>query len=127
MQGVSGSISASSAGTHALAGNPATEFAVIAASEQSIDLSGHRARMLGHGMILDSDIILCMDPSHVEWVISIEPSAYRKVYNLADFSGPVKRMKRIADPYGCGIPEYRECIRDIEVCLNNFLKQELMP
>jgi protein-tyrosine phosphatase len=111
----------SSAGTHAMIGNPATEFAVLSAQEKGIDISGHTARMLEPAIVRGSHIILCMEPSHAEWVISIEPSAHHRVYNLADFSGSIRRLKRIADPYGCSIREYRECLIDIEVCINNFL------
>jgi len=117
-------ISVASAGTHALTGNPATDFALIAAHEKGIDISGHRARLLEPALIQDSDIILCMEPSHAEWVISVSPSSAKKVYILADFSGPGKRLGKIADPYGCGIPEYRECINTIEACLRNFLEKE---
>ena len=113
-----------SAGTHALVNNPATEFAVIAALEKGINISGHRARMLEPRLIQESSIILCMEPSHAEWVLSLEPSAHKRVHNLADFSGPHKRLKRISDPYGCGIPDYRKCLRDIEECLKNFLESE---
>ena len=119
--GASRPVLISSAGTHALAGNPATEFAVIAAFERGVDISGHRARKLSHGLILDSDIILCMEPSHAEWVISVEPSSGNRVYNLADFSGNSRKLKTIADPYGCSLREYRSCMEDIELCISNFL------
>lgn len=114
-------MSVSSAGTDAMAGNPATEFAVLSAIEKGIDISGHRARILDLIIACDSHIILCMEPSHAERVLSIEPSLHKRVYNLADFSGCARRLKRIVDPYGCSIREYRECFKDIEVCINNFL------
>lgn len=112
----------SSAGTHALVGNPATEFAVISAFERGVDISGHKARKLSQRLILDSDIILCMEPSHIEWVISAEPSSCRRVYNLADFSGNRKKLKEIFDPYGCSLREFRTCIEDIDLCIRNFLE-----
>lgn len=114
-------VTVSSAGTHAFAGNPVTEFAVLAAQEKGIDLTGHTARPLDRGLISAGDIILCMEPSHAESVLSLDSSIYEKVYNLADFSGRDKRLKSISDPYGCSLREYRECFRDIEVCINNFL------
>jgi protein-tyrosine-phosphatase len=110
----------SSSGTHALEGNPASEFSVIAAGENSIDISRHRARILTPEMIKANDIILCMERSHVELVLSIDVSAHERVFNLADFSGD-RRMKGIPDPYGCSLSEYRECFRDIQRCIDNFL------
>ena len=111
----------SSAGTHAVAGNPATEFAVLASRERGLDITCHSARPLDGLLISSSDMIFCMEPSHAEWVLSVDSSIYEKVYNLADFSGSDKRLKSISDPYGCSLREYRECFRDIEVCINNFL------
>jgi protein-tyrosine-phosphatase len=117
---VGGAALVSSSGTHALVGNPASEFSVIASDENSIDISRHRARMLTPEMIESSDIILCMERSHVERVLSIDVSAHERVFNLADFSG-LRRMTEIPDPYGCSLREYRECFRDIQRCIDNFL------
>jgi len=113
----------SSSGTHALTGNPASEFSVIACSESGIDISRHRARMLTLEMIESSDVILCMERFHVERVLSIDVSAHERVFNLADFSG-VSRMKDIPDPYGCSLREYRECFDDIWRCIDNFLADD---
>lgn len=113
-------IRVSSAGTHALEGNPPSEFAVLAAIENGIDISGHRARPLDEKLINDSNIILCMEPSHIEWVVSLDPSAYGSVYNLAEFSEN-KKLKKIPDPYGSSLREYRECFTNIHSCLNNFV------
>jgi protein-tyrosine-phosphatase len=112
-------INASSAGTHALDGNPSSEFSVIACLEQGIDISGHRARRLDEAITLESDIIICMEPVHIEMVLSLDASAAGKIYNLADFSG--RKLKKIADPYGCSLREYRQCFHDILACLGNFL------
>jgi len=114
-------ITVSSAGTHAVAGNPATEFAILASQEKGIDINGHTARPLDGVLIISSDMILCMEPSHAEWVLSIDSSLYEKVYNLADFSGRDKRLKSISDPYGCSLREYRECFDEISTCIHNFL------
>jgi protein-tyrosine phosphatase len=110
----------SSAGTHAVAGNPATEFAILASHEKGIDITCHSARPLDSALIKSSDMILCMEPSHAEWVLSLDSSMYEKVYNLADFSEN-KRLEIIADPYGCSLREYRECFRIINECLQNFV------
>lgn len=116
-------VSISSAGTHAIDGNPATEFALIAAAEQGIDISGHRARLLNAGLILESTIILCMEPLHAEWVLSIDPSATGRVVNLAEFSDEENPLNMISDPYGASISEYRGCITDINMCLQNFIRK----
>jgi protein-tyrosine-phosphatase len=117
-------INVASAGTHALEGNPATEFAVIAARERGIDISGHRARMLTTESIINSQIILCMEPSHVEWVLSRVVSAADQIYTLAEFSGGLKKRETIPDPYGCSLREYRACFNDIYLCLSKFISSK---
>lgn len=114
-------VGVSSAGTHALIGNPATDFAIIAADENGIDISDHKARMIGEEIIRESSIILCMESSHVEHILEINVSAASRTFNLAEFSDRDKRLKKIADPYGCSLREYRECFKDISVCVRNFL------
>jgi protein-tyrosine-phosphatase len=114
-------IKVSSAGTHAVAGNPATDFAILASQEKGVDLTAHSASPLDSALISSSDIILCMEPSHAEWVLSIDSSIYERVYNLADFYLRDKRLKSIPDPYGCSLREYRECFDEINTCIHNFL------
>lgn len=110
----------SSAGTHAREGTPATEFAILASREQGLDITGHTARLLDIVMVRSSDLIICMEPLHIEWVLSLDSSVYERVYNLADYSG-AKRLKMIDDPYGCSLREYRDCFRIIAECLENFI------
>ncbi len=109
----------SSSGTHAIEGNAASEFSVMASAENGVDISGHRARILTPAMIEESDVILCMERSHVERVLSLDAAAHERVFNLADFSDG--RLRNIADPYGCSLREYRECFGDIRSCIDNFL------
>jgi protein-tyrosine phosphatase len=114
-------VTVSSAGTHALIGNPAADFAIIASAERGIDISAHRARMIGKESIRDSSSILCMELSHVEWVLEIEPLAIARTFSLAEFAGNGRNLKQIADPYGCSLREYRTCFAEIENCIRNFL------
>jgi protein-tyrosine-phosphatase len=124
-------IDVSSAGTHAVDGNPATEFAILASREKKIDLAYHRARLLDSLLIKGNDMILCMEPAHAEWVLAIDSSSYEKVYNLADFSGTGGSLRKIADPYGCSLREYRLCFDEIHKCIHNFIvfcrERNLLP
>ncbi len=113
-------IKIASAGTHALEGNPATEFAIISAIENGIDIADHKARGLNPEIIHASNIILCMEPSHIEYVLSLDTSAYGRVFNLAVFSDRGK-LRKIPDPYGSSLREYRECFKVINMCLCNFI------
>lgn len=120
MRSTSTRVMVSSAGTHALDGNPPSEFAVIACREEGIDIAGHRARRFDEEVARESHLIVCMEPVHIELVLALDSSAAGRIYNLADFSGG--KLKRIADPYGCSLREYRQCFDDIRVCLRRFLE-----
>jgi len=121
----------SSAGTHAVDGNPAAEFAILAAREKKIDIANHRARLLDSVLIKGNDMILCMEPAHAEWVLSFDSSASEKVYNLADFAGAGSSLRQIADPYGCSLREYRLCFDALDKCIHNFIEfcrgKKLLP
>jgi protein-tyrosine-phosphatase len=125
MRALSGHVEVSSAGTHALDGNLPSEFSVIACRENGIDISGHRARRFDEGLCRESDMIVCMEPVHVELVLSLDTSASERIYNLADFSAG--KLKKIADPYGCSLREYRQCFRDLLTCLGRFLESMSIP
>jgi protein-tyrosine-phosphatase len=114
-------VTVSSAGTHALIGNPATEFAIIAAAENGIDISSHRARLVGAELVRESSLIFCMELFQVESVLEFDPSAGTKTFSLADFAGDGKMLEKIPDPYGCSLREYRSCFSDIDRCIRNFL------
>lgn len=120
MLGETGVIHISSAGTHALQGNPASEFALIASSEQGIDISGHRARALDEKLIRENTMILCMEPLHIEWILSLDSSAGKSVYSLPAFLENSK-LKKIPDPYGSSLREYRECFAAIHRCITRFI------
>lgn len=115
-----------SAGTHAVEGNPATEFSVVTAAEHGIDISGHRAMGLTDSIIERSDVILCMEPCHTEWVLSRDQSSFNRIYNLADFFN-IPGISKIFDPYGASIREYRECFKLINACLDNFVSSDKFP
>jgi protein-tyrosine-phosphatase len=120
MIGETAMISISSAGTHALQGNPASEFALIAAYEQGIDISEHQSRALNEELIRANTMILCMEPIHIEWILSVDSSAGETVYSLPAFSENSK-LKKIPDPYGSSLGAYRECFSTIHDCLARFI------
>lgn len=120
--GCESEVAISSAGTHALLGNAPTEFAVIAARENGIDIKSHKARPLNRTLIGRSRVIFCMETSQVEWVLGMDVSASPRVFNLADFSGQ-RNLKQIQDPYGCSLRDFRQCFRDMDLCIRRFLDE----
>ena len=57
---------ASSAGTSAWDGAPASDGALLVGIERKLDVNAHRSRQLSREMVAESDLILAMGPHHVE-------------------------------------------------------------
>jgi len=110
-----------SAGTHGLDDQPAAPFAIQAAAEMGIDLSGHRARSLDRDMVVKADLILVMEPFHREIVARAVPREESdKLRLLADFERP-RQSDTIDDPYTRSLKIYRACLKRIQHCLEGVV------
>ena len=58
------SIEVSSAGSTAIEGYPASEFATEVAGNHGIDISGHKSRSLDRDRIRETDLIVAMESRH---------------------------------------------------------------
>ncbi|WP_261885800.1 low molecular weight protein-tyrosine-phosphatase [Vibrio pomeroyi] len=61
---------------------------------QGFDLSGHRAQQLNQNLCDKHDLILVMEPAHIDLVATIAPNARHKTLLLGQWSDGT-----IADPY----------------------------
>lgn len=104
-------IEASSAGTHAQTGSPASDGALLVGLEEGLDLSEHRARQLTPEILDASDLILVMADSHLGRVREMRADA--NAHLLAGFatSGPASSVQ---DPFGGDLEAYRETFEIIE-------------
>ncbi|HEC99476.1 MAG TPA: low molecular weight protein arginine phosphatase [Proteobacteria bacterium] len=110
-----------SAGSHAREGNLATENSISVSREAGIDLRSHRARKLTTDMAREADMILAMEPLHIEHVLSLDIWLKDKTFNLVRFAqGYRGGGDLIPDPYGGSLREYQICFRKIDECVNNF-------
>jgi len=119
-------VSVSSAGTHALIGNPAEPFAVQVMKEAGIDISHHRGKLVDGKLIKSSDLILVMERGHKRWIKKITPEA-SNVHLLSKFS-PDSSLSDIFDPYGRHLEDYKRCAAIIHGCLDGvveFLKRNI--
>jgi len=118
-----------SAGTHGLDDQPAASFAIQAASEMGVDISGHRARSLDREMVSQADLILVMEPFHREIVArAVSSGESDRLRLLADFETP-RQSDTIDDPYNHSLKVYRACINRIGHCLEGvllYLEPDLM-
>ena len=76
----------SSAGSHALEGNPAASRSMLAAATRGANLERHFARELTRRRVRAADLILCMAAEHRPFVLSYDRAAASKTFLLASFA-----------------------------------------
>jgi protein-tyrosine phosphatase len=79
-------IQVSSAGSHALEGNPAASRSILAASARGAGLERHLARELTRRRVRAADLVLCMAAEHRPFVLSYDRSAADRTFLLASFA-----------------------------------------
>jgi protein-tyrosine phosphatase len=79
-------IQLSSAGSHALEGNPAASRSMLAASTRGASLERHFARELTRRRVRSAGLILCMAAEHRPFVLSYDRSAANRTFLLASFA-----------------------------------------
>jgi protein-tyrosine phosphatase len=79
-------IQVSSAGSHALEGNPAVSRSMLAASTRGANLERHFARELTRRRVRSAGLILCMAAEHRPFVLSYDRAAANRAFLLASFA-----------------------------------------
>jgi protein-tyrosine phosphatase len=79
-------IQLSSAGSHALEGNPAASRSMLAASTRGASLERHFARELTRRRVRSAGLVLCMAAEHRPFVLSYDRSAANRTFLLASFA-----------------------------------------
>lgn len=103
-RGLSG-ISASSAGTSAWPGSPASDGALLVAMEHGMDLGGHKARQLAPELVGQADLILTMGPHHLERAEALGGNG--RSHLLTAFAAGRATGRPVADPFGGDLAVYR--------------------
>ncbi len=101
-----------SAGTGALEGQPATEFSVVVAAREGVDLSGHRSQRVTRTMLHRADLVLGMEPSHREAVIHLGAHPAR-TFVISEWPELDAAAWVVSDPFGGSLEAYEECWRRI--------------
>ena len=96
-------ITCSSCGIYAFAGDSATSEAVEAVRGMDVDISAHRSRPFSEYIADETDLFVCMTPSHAQAVKSVAPT--NKITVLGG---------GIADPYGGDSENYLSCAEEIQ-------------
>lgn len=99
-----------SAGTWARAPHPAAEYSVQLMAERGLDIRSHRASRVDAETLQAADLVLCMEPGHVEAIKNEFPAYGHKVYLLSEMIG---KRYGIHDPYGEGLPAYQAMVAEL--------------
>ena len=105
-------VEATSAGTSAWDGAPASDGALLVGMERNMDLSAHRAQSLTRDLVRDSDLILAMGPHHLERVDALGGGG--RAFLLADFASYGASLRPISDPVGAELDVYRGTADELE-------------
>ena len=79
-------LAVSSAGVHALVGQPMDRGAAAALGEQGFDPTRHRARQFEPAMATEADLILTAERYHLELVLQQVPTAMRRTFMIKEFA-----------------------------------------
>lgn len=97
-------IKVSSAGISTLLGMMASSSAIEVMRREGIDISAHRARPVTQEMISEADLVLGMEPIHIEMVLSIVSGAKGKTHLLLEYAhgkeAGAKMNLWVVDPIG---------------------------
>jgi protein-tyrosine-phosphatase len=118
-------VAATSAGTAAWDGAPASEGAYLIALEHGLDLSAHRARQLTTDLVASADLILGMSPHHVERAVAL--GGLGKTHLLGAFAGRTGAAEQVDDPFGGDLEEYRTTFARLEELLADAVERLEKP
>ncbi|MGE5175040.1 MAG: low molecular weight phosphotyrosine protein phosphatase [Hyphomicrobiales bacterium] len=110
-----GHVTVVSAGTSAMEGVPATARAVETAAASGIDLRQHRARRLGVEILQESDLVICMEPSHIDAAKALVPGIADRIHLITRHGAESRGAGAtgVADPIGGGADEYADTFHRI--------------
>jgi protein-tyrosine-phosphatase len=112
-------VEATSAGTSAHEGSPASDGSLLVGMERNMDLGSHSAQTLSRDLVREADLILAMGPHHLERIEALGGSG--KAYLLADFASRGASARAISDPIGAELGVYRETADELEAEIRRVL------
>jgi protein-tyrosine phosphatase len=113
-------IEVTSAGTNALQGYPAQDYAVETMSRIGVDICGHRARQLTKEMACSADLILAMEMGHLWFVQRWGEIQQHRMRLLLEFD-PKARSRQVADPYGGPLSAYQTCLKTLQPAIEGVV------
>jgi len=104
-----------SAGTGAAEGIPATALAVQTSATAGLDIAAHRSTPLTPALVRGSDLVLGMEPHHVEFARGLARDASDRVHLITEqgAAAPSAESPGVTDPLGGSADQYRDTFHRI--------------
>ena len=115
-----GVVEVSSAGTHALEGQPAAMTAVEVLQDEDIDLSAHRSRRLTGGLASSADLLVVMTEEHARILLELDPAADGKMLRLGVLDSE-RGSADIDDPIGGDRTVYAASRDELDRLINRLI------
>jgi protein-tyrosine-phosphatase len=124
--GLGEQVEISSAGTWTSPGVPASKHAVEAARRAGIDITALRSRPLASRILRASDLVLTMEPTHLEEVLTQDPEAEERSFVISTFADPEEGDPAgVTDPYGSNQAAYDATFAELDHLLRAALPRIL--
>lgn len=105
-------VEATSAGTSAHDGSPASDGTMLVGIERNLDLGSHTAQTLSRDLVRDADLILAMAPHHLERIEALGGGG--KAFLLSEYASHGASSRPISDPIGAELEVYRTTADELE-------------
>ena len=113
-----------SAGTHAMEDFPPTLRGQEAAKRFNIDLSHFRSRPVTPWLLSHTDLILAMEPGHVDIIRRIDPTAAPRTFLLREFARPTDQPPgnlEVMDPISGDQGIYQKVYQELDEEIDRIL------
>jgi glycine hydroxymethyltransferase len=115
-------IEVTSAGVHAVHGQPPSLYAVQVCEEEGVDISSYRSQPVTAALVDRATHIFAMTGAHLETIQMLFPQGAEKSFLLREFEEPDTTVWRdVPDPIGLGRDVYEDCVRTIKNALPSVL------
>jgi len=115
-------IEVSSAGVHAVRGQPPSLHAVHVLEQEGVDIRGLRSQPLTATLVDRATHIFAMTAGHLDTIHMLFPHGAEKAYLLREFEEPGMTVWRdVPDPIGCSRDVYSVCAATIKNALPTVL------
>jgi len=115
-------IEVKSAGYYPVSGRPTPKAGQLVSEEFGIHLGTHSSHVIDSEMIRRAGAVVCMDLKNYDELRSRYPEVRKKLFFLRPFASGSRKLQ-IADPWGGGGTEFRECYSEIAASLDGMIRR----